>query len=89
MLNQAAKLVRDPVAPAKRSDAAMKKVASRTLDDGLPVHSFQTLMAQLQGIVRNTCRTPGGAADAPTFEIITTPNHTQQRALDLIHQIKP
>ena len=87
--DQAAKLVRDPVAPATRSDAAMKKVASLTLDDGSPVHSFQTLMAQLQGIVRNTCRTPGGAADAPTFEIITTPNHTQKRALDLIDQFKP
>ncbi len=87
--DQAAKLVRDPVAPATRSDAAMKKVLSRTLDDGSAVHSFQTLMAQLQSIVRNTCRTPGGAVDAPTFEIITTPNHTQKRALDLINQIKP
>jgi transposase len=87
--DQAAKLVREPVAPATRSDAAMKKVASLTLEDGSPTHSFQTLMAQLQTIVRNTCRTPGGAADAPTFEIITTPNHTQTRALDLINQIKP
>lgn len=87
--DQAAKLVRDPVAPATRSDAAMKKVLSLTLEDGSPVHSFQTLMAQLQAIVRNTCRTPGSAADAPTFEIITTPNHTQKRALELIDQIKP
>ena len=87
--DQAAKLVRDPVAQAKRSDAAMKKVLTRTLEDSSPVHSFQTLMAQLQGIVRNTCRTPGSAADVPTFEIITTPNHTQKRALDLINQIKP
>jgi transposase len=84
-----AKLTRDPVAPAKRSDAAMKKVQVRTLDDGTSVHSFQTLMAELQGIVRNTCRTPGGATDAPTFEIITTPNSTQKRALELITQIKP
>ena len=87
--DQAAKLVRDPVAPAMRSDAALKKVLTRTLEDGSPVHSFQTLMAQLQGIVRNTCRTPGGAVDAPTFEIITTPDLTQKRALDLINQIKP
>jgi transposase len=87
--DQAAKLTRDPVAPAKRSDAAMKKVQVRILNDGSPVHSFQTLMAELQGIVRNTCRTPGGATVAPTFEIITTPNHTQKRALELIDQIKP
>ena len=83
-----AKLTRDPVAPARRSEAAMKKVLGRTLEDGSPVHSFQTLMAELQGIVRNTCRTPGGAADAPTFEIITTPNPKQKRALELIGQIK-
>ena len=87
--DQTAKSMRDPVAPAVRSDSAIKKVCSLRLQDGSPVHSFQTLMAQLQTIVRNTCRTPGGAADAPTFEIITTPNHTQKRALDLINQIKP
>jgi hypothetical protein len=66
----------------------MKKVQSRTLDDGTPVHSFQTLMATLAGIVRNTCRTPGGRADAPTFEITTTHNPQQKRALELIGQIK-
>ena len=40
--DQVAKLTRDPVAPAKRSPAAMKKVQSRRLDDGSPAHSFQT-----------------------------------------------
>jgi transposase len=87
--DQAAKLVRDPVAPATRSGAAMKKVQSLILEDGSPVHSFQTLMATLQSIVRNTCRTPGSAPDAPSFEIITTPNETQKRAFELIAQIKP
>ena len=87
--DQAAKLIRDPVAPAQRSAAAMKKVQSHTLDDGTPVHSFQTLMATLQGIVRNTCRTPDGGPDAPTFEITTTPNQKQKRAFELIDQIKP
>ena len=83
-----AKLTRDPVAPARRSDAAMKKVLSRTLEDGSLVHSFQTLMAQLQTIVRNTCCTPKGAGDVPTFEISTTPSDKQKRALELIAQIK-
>ena len=87
--DQAAKLVRDAVAPATRSDVATKKVLSITLEDGSPLHSFQTLMALLQAIVRNTCRTPGRAAEAPAFEITTTPNHTQKRALELIAQIKP
>jgi transposase len=86
--DQAAKSIRDPVAPAQRSDEAMTKVQSHMLDDGTPVHSFQTLMATLAGIVRNTCRTPGGSADAPTFEITTTPNPNQKRALELIGQIQ-
>jgi len=87
--DQVAKLSRDPVAPAQRSDAAIKKVQSHMLDDGSPAHSFQTLMATLQSIVRNTCRTPSGGPDAPTFEITTTPTQKQKRALDLIDQIKP
>ena len=87
--DQAAKLVRDPVAPAKRSGAAIQKVLSRTLQNSSAVHSWHTLIAELATIVRNTCRTPLGAADAPSFEIITTPTPTQKRALDLINQIKP
>jgi len=82
-----AKAVRDPVAPAKRSKAALAKVASHTLDDGTPAHSFSTLMAELATIVRNTCRTPNAAPDTPTFEVITTPNAKQQRALNLIEHI--
>ncbi len=39
--DQATKLIRDPVAPARRSEAAMKKVCSRTLDDGTPAPTFQ------------------------------------------------
>jgi transposase len=94
--DQQAKFTRDPVAPAQRSDAAMKKVQSRVLDDGTPVHSFQTLMTALEGVVRNTCKTPqvGRSADANaapdpgSFQITTTPNETQKRALELIAQIK-
>jgi hypothetical protein len=82
-----AKAVRDPVAPAKRSKAALDKVASHTLDDGTSAHSFSTLMAELATIVRNTCRTPNAAPDTPTFEVITTPNAKQQRALNLIEHI--
>ena len=50
------KATRDPVAPAQRSLLALDKVASRIGDDGTPMHSFATLMAELAGIVRNTCR---------------------------------
>lgn len=86
--DQPAKATRDPVAPAKRSKAALAKVARHTLDDGSPVHSFATLMAELATIVRNTCRTPSAGPDAPTFEVLTTPNAKQQRALDLLQQIR-
>jgi transposase len=84
-----AKLGRDPVAPAKRSAAALDKVARRQLEDGSPVHSFRTLLDALSGIVRNTCRAPGPADDQPTFEVITTATAQQRRALDLLAQIQP
>jgi hypothetical protein len=84
-----AKATRDPVAPAKRSKAALDKVADHPLDDGTPAHSFSTLMAELSTIVRNTCRTPSTAPHAPTFDIATTANAKQQRALELIKQISP
>jgi len=87
-IDQAAKATRDPVAPAQRSQLARDKVASRTVDDGTPAHSFSTLMAELGVIVRNTCRTAGTGPDAPTFDIVTTPNATQRHALDLIKQIR-
>ena len=86
-LDTQAKAGRDPVAPAKRSKAALAKVARHTLDDGTPAHSFSTLLSELATIVRNTCRTPNAAPDTPTFEVITTPNAKQQRALNLIEHI--
>ena len=82
-----AKATRDPVAPAKRSQAALAKAARQVLDDGTPVHSFATLLGELATIVRNTCRTPNAGPDAPTFDVITTANPHQQRALELIQQI--
>ena len=86
---QAAKTTRDPVAPAKRSEKALRKVVSGELDDGSPVHSFATLLDDLATIVRNTCRAPNAADDEPTFEVVTTANAQQRRALDLITQIHP
>ena len=86
--DQQAKTTRDPVAPATRSHAALDKVYSKVLDDGTPVHSFQTLLQELSSIVSNACRRPGAStAGAPTFEVVTTPNSTQQRAYDLLKSI--
>ena len=85
--DQDAKAMRDPVAPAKRSAAAETKLSRRSLDDGSPVHSFTTLMAELATIVRNSCKVPG--EDSATFAITTTPNPLQRRARELIDTISP
>jgi hypothetical protein len=70
------------VAPAQRSDAAKRKAASKSCDDGTPVHSFQTLLADLATIVSNRMR-PRDAGEE-TFEVTTTPTPVQRRALDLL-----
>ncbi len=85
--DQAAKQTRDPVAPAKRSAAALRKVHTKVLDDGTAVHSFSTLLKELSRIVRNVCRPRGASSNAPTFELVTTPNATHQRAYDLLKTI--
>ncbi len=84
---QELKQTRDPVAPAQRSASAKAKAAARELDDGTPVHSFGTLMAELSTIVRNTCRSPMAGTEAPSFEVMTTPTAAQRRAFDLIETI--
>ena len=86
--DQLAKTYRDPVAPAKRSKAALEKVSSHTLDDGSAAHSWPTLLAELAAIARNTCRAPQAGDSSPTFNITTTPNPKQKRALDLMQTIK-
>jgi len=85
--DQDAKATRDPVAPAKRSKAALTKVALHTLDDGTPAHSFATLLGEFATIVRNTCRTPNAGPEAPTFAVTTSPNAKQARALELLQKI--
>ena len=86
--DQAAKQVRDPVAAAKRSEAALKKVQTHTLEDGSPTHSFQTLLKELETIVRNTFTTQKSTQGAADFQITTTPNVLQNRALKLLDQIE-
>ena len=86
--DQDAKQRRDPVAPAQRSLAAEQKVGDRVAADRDPLHSFQTLLGELAGIVRNTCRAPGSNGSNSSFEITTTPNPVQQKALDRAARIK-
>jgi transposase len=80
---------RDPVAPAKRSASADEKALTKKRADGGPAHSFSTLLQELSAIVRNVCTVPGDGDDRPTFQLVTTPNNTQRRALDLLATIQP
>jgi transposase len=85
--DQEIKKTGNPVESAKRSEAALKKVRSKRLDDGTEVHSFQTLLKLLSQIVRNECRVKGSGPDAPTFEIVTTPSKKQKQAYALLKTI--
>ena len=77
----------DPVAPARRSKAALTKVHSRQLADGSPAMSFTRLLAHLATIVRNTMRPKSAKLGEATFTLTTRPSPKQQQALDLIAAI--
>ena len=70
------------VAPAQRSPAAQRKANTKHTEDGLPVHSFQTLLADLATISRD--RIQPRLAGAATFDKVTRPTPVQQRAFDLL-----
>ena len=82
----AARLV-DPVAPARRSAAALAKAHTRTLPDGTPAISFTRLLAHLATIVRNTMRPKSARPGEATFTLTTRPTPKQQQALDLLAAI--
>ena len=86
--DQKAKDLRDPVAPAKRSDSAMKKARTKRLDDGSRVYSFRSLLGHLSAIVRATCHCSGERDTSNTFTMITRRNPKQQKAFDLLKMIR-
>jgi transposase len=86
--DQQAKQERDPVAPAERSAEAVAKVQSKKLSDGSPAHSFQSLLRNLGAIVRNTCQSRDMDAGTPSFTIDTQPTLTQQKAFQLLKEIR-
>jgi transposase len=71
------------VAPAQRSASAQEKATSKQTADGLPVHSFRTLLADLATLTRNRVRMGGRA-----FDMLATPTAVQERALELL-QVRP
>jgi hypothetical protein len=70
------------VAKAKRSRAADRKARTKRTDDGLPVHSFRSLLGDLATITRNTMAMAGDP-DA-TFVIYPHLTPVQARALELL-----
>ena len=75
----------DPVSPKKPSASATRKARTKKTPEGNPVHSFQTLLADLATIVRNTI-TPT-LEGAPGWDQETEPTPLQLQALALIKTI--
>ena len=78
-----ARRTRDPVATAKPTPRAREKKTRRRTDDGLALHSLDTLIAELATRCRNTCRVLSDPA-APPFALLTEPSQTQRHAAQLI-----
>ena len=74
----------EPAPPERFSDEpASRKKARRRTDDGLALHSLDTLLAKLATRYRNTCRVLSDPT-APPFSLLTEPTQTQRRVADLI-----
>jgi hypothetical protein len=69
-----------PVAKAEPSPAAKRKAKRKCTDDGLPVHSFRSLLADLATLTRNIVR----CGKAPEMTLLARPTEIQQRAFDLL-----
>lgn len=69
------------VAPAIRSRAALDKIARKRTDEGLPVHSFRSLLDDLATLTKNTVRM--GETDV-TFERYAKPTQIQRKAFELL-----
>jgi len=67
------------VSPAERSAQAKRKDLLKRTEDGMPVHSFQTLLKDLATLTRNQVR-----VGEQTLQMLASPTPVQQRALDLL-----
>ena len=78
-----AQLLRESVvAPARRSAMAQRKAQTKHTVDGLPVHSFQSLLANLGTLVKNRVESP--AMPAIAFDKITQPTPLQHKVFELL-----
>jgi len=67
------------VTPAERSPKAKSKDLLKRTEDGMPVHSFQTLLKDLATLTRNEVR-----IGEQTLQMLATPTPVQQQALQLL-----
>ncbi len=74
---------RDPVRPARASESARLKKKTHATPEGLPVHSFRSLLAHLGTRCRNTCVVTG-APNQTTFRQVTEADALQAEALRLV-----
>jgi hypothetical protein len=72
----------DPVAPARRSQGADRKAATKTTTDELPATSFTALLDHLGTLTRNHLRVAGN--DTSGFDLLAVPTPTGRRAFELI-----
>jgi DDE family transposase len=75
----------DPVAPARRSDAALAKASSQQSSDGGPLHSFGSLLAHLATLTRDEIVFAGGAR----IHKLANATPTQRKAFQLIDSTVP
>jgi transposase len=68
------------VAPAQRSPEALRKAATLHTPDGLPVHSFRTLLQDLATLTLNRLH-----LGDQTMEKIASPTPVQERAFQLLN----
>ena len=82
----AARLRNSVVAKAQRSPAARRKETTGLTEDGLPVHSFQSLLADLATYSRIQAATANN--ENYVFTLYSRPTPTQARAFELLG-VKP
>jgi transposase len=74
---------RDPIRPAAPTASATRKKATHTTPEGLPVHSLETLLAELASRGRNTYRLKSNDSSL-TFTQVPDPTPIQRRAYELL-----
>jgi transposase len=75
---------RDPVAQARPSRSARRKKLERVTTDGLPVHSFETLLGELATRCRNQCKIKSDPSGA-SFMQLTQRTPLQDRVMKLLN----